>query len=353
MIDFIVSVPREREAVILHLTDTQIIDSSQQRSASRLGAIQTEYWKPENKNIRCYDYLRDIITTTNPDLILITGDLVYGEFDDNGSNLIEFINFFESFKLPWAPVFGNHDNESDMGVDWQCDQLDAAEHCLFLQRKLTGNGNYTVGIKQGDDLTRVFFMLDSNGCSAAKSVNEHTKTSVGFGQDQVDWYTEIAAEIIKQSPDTKISMAFHIQFSVFAEAFAKYGTDGSKKVYIDNLPDKSEGDFGYIGSKMKNVWDGDKRIWNGFKAIGVDSVLVGHEHANSASIVYDGIRLQYGMKCSTYDRNHYIKSNGDIYLEYVPYFSADRPWIGGTVMKLNSNGAITDAHIYYSKESKD
>ena len=354
LVDFIVDVPDGRDPIVLHLTDMQIIDSSQQRSADRLGGSQTEYWKPENKDIRCYDYLRDIIENTNPDLILITGDLVYGEFDDNGENLLELIEFMESFKIPWAPVFGNHDNESHKGVDWQCDQLEAAEHCLFLQRELTGNGNYTVGIRQGDELTRVFFMIDSNGCSGASAeskANGHTKTGVGFGQDQIKWYTDLAKEISKKSPDTKLSMAFHIQLSVFVDAFAKYGTDGNKQVFIDDLASKTDGDFGYIGKPLKSSW-GSQDLWDSIKALGVDSILVGHEHANSASIIYEGIRLQYGMKCSTYDRNNYIRSNGEIYLSYLPDSTADKPWIGGTVMKLDSNGMIADSYIYYSEESE-
>lgn len=355
-IDFIVEVPADREPVILQLTDMQIIDSSQQRTDDRLGgtsSTQYIYWSPENKDIRCYNYLRDIIENTDPDLILITGDLVYGEFDDNGQNLLELIEFMESYKIPWAPVFGNHDNESYKGVDWQCDQLEAAEHCLFLQRELTGNGNYTVGIKQGDKLTRVFFMLDSNGCGGAISSNGHTKTSVGFGEDQIDWYTNLATEIVEKSPDTKLSMAFHIQLSVFGDAFAKYNTDGKTQVNIDQLDEKYEGDFGFIGAAMKGPWDSSKTIWNGFKNLGVDSVFVGHEHANSASIVYEGVRLQYGMKCSTYDRNNYIRSNGQIYLGYIPDSATDKPWIGGTVMKLSADGTISDSYIYYSEETKN
>lgn len=348
MIDFIVEVPEGREPVILQLTDMQIIDASQQRTPTRLGGAgskQEMYWDPANKDARCYNYLRDIITNTTPDLILITGDLVYGEFDDNGQNFLELIEFMESFGIPWAPVFGNHDNESYMGVDWQCDQLEAAEHCLFLQRDMTGNGNYTVGIRQGNDLTRVFFMLDSNGCGGAKNTNSHTKKSVGFGEDQISWYTNLANNIISMSPKTKLSMVFHVQISVFEDAFGQYGTDGRAKVDIDTHSNKFDGDFGYIGEPMKNPW-GNEILWNNIKTLGFDSIFVGHVHANSASIIYEGIILQYGMKCSTYDRNNYIRSNGEIYLDYVPQNPADKPWLGGTVMKLDHDGKIIDAHIY-------
>ena len=141
-------------------------------------------------------------------MIIITGDLVYGEFDDNGTAFLDFVAFMDSFGIPWAPVFGNHDNESAKGVDWQCEQLENAEHCLFKQRTLTGNGNYTVGIVQNNKLLRVFFMMDSNGCGAASDAsmaNNHTKKSVGFGDDQVEWFVEEAKRIKEASPDTKFS----------------------------------------------------------------------------------------------------------------------------------------------------
>lgn len=351
LVDFIVEVPEGREPVILQLTDMQIIDASQERTPDRLGSTHDNYWGADKKDARCYDYLREIIEETDPDLILITGDIIYGEFDDSGKSLIELIEFFESYKIPWAPVYGNHENESKMGVDWQSKQLEEAEHCLFLQRKLTGNGNYTVGIKQGGKLTRVFFMLDSNGCggsSAETLANGHTKTSPGFGSDQIKWYTKGVKEIAKLSPDTKISFAFHIQPAVFSDAFAKYGTDGSTHVHIDMLDEKSDGDFGYIGAALKGAWDGSKEVWKGIKALGVDSIFVGHEHANSASIVYEGIRLQYGMKCSAYDRLNYVSANGDI---ESTYYSTNTPWVGGTVIKLSSDGTISDGYIYYCKDA--
>lgn len=351
MIDFVINIPALREPKILHLTDTQIIDSSQKRTSDRLVPILNSYWAADKKNERCYDYLTEIINAVSPDLILITGDLVYGEFDDRGSSLIELIDFFDSFNIPWAPVFGNHETESTRGADWQCEQLENSKNCLFLQRKLSGNGNYTVGIKQGDTLTRVFFMLDSNGGSNASSqslANGHTKTSVGFKADQINWYTNLATKIKGKSPITKISMAFHIQLAVFADAFSTYGTDGSEHIYIDLLQNKPAGDFGYIGAKLKSSWDKDKKIWNDFKQLGVDSIFVGHEHANSASIVYEGIRLQYGMKCSTYDRLNYISSTGEI---KSTYHSDGTPWVGGSHFKLAADGTIKDAGIYYCKNA--
>lgn len=350
-VDFIVSVPADRKPVILQLTDTQIIDSSQARTQDRLGATMIEYWGPDQKNARCYDYLREIITNTKPDLILMTGDNVYGEFDDNGSAFLELVAFMESFGIPWAPVFGNHDNESAMGVDWQCEQFVNAEHCLFVQRSLSGNGNYTVGIEQGGKLTRVFFMMDSNGCGNASEstlANKSFRREPGFTMKQTSWYKSLIKDIKELSPQTKISFAFHIQPDVMGDAFALYGTDGSTPVFIDYAENKREGDFGYIGYPHESVWDTNKKIWKGFLELGVDSVFLGHEHANSCSIVYEGIRLQYGMKSSCYDMLNYVDASGNI---QSSHYSTGTPLVGGTVFYLDVEGNIVDPYIYYCENA--
>jgi hypothetical protein len=350
-VDFIVSVPADRQAVVLQLTDPQIIDASQARTADRLSPVLQEYWAADKKEERCYSYLREIITETKPDLILVTGDIVYGQFDDNGSAFAEFVAFMESFGIPWAPVFGNHENESKMGVDWQCEQFVNAEHCLFMQRTLTGNGNYTVGIEQGGKLTRVFFMLDSNGCgepSRETQKNKQMRIEPGFSMKQTAWYKGLIKDIKALSPDTKISFAFHIQFDTFGDAFALYGTTGAEELFIDYSDNKREGDFGYIGYEHYHVWDANQRIWKNLKELGVDSIFVGHEHANSASIVYEGIRLQYGMKSSAYDSINYIDAQGNVADEY---YSTNTPWVGGSVMPLDADGNIVNPYIYYCKNA--
>ena len=349
-VDFVVEVEEGREPIILQLADPQIIDAGQQRSPQRLSSVEQEFWATDKVEENCYKYLRDTITKTHPDLILIVGDIIYGEFDDSGKAMESFVEFMDSFGIPWAPVFGNHDNESKKGVDWQCEQFVNAENCLFKQRELTGNGNYTVGISQGGELKRVFFMLDSNGCgniSKESMANGHTVSSIGFGRDQMTWYTEVAEEIMELSPETKFTFAFHIQPSAFAKAFESYGYENGASlkngINIDTSPNKQDGDFGYLGQGFATSWDEQNLAWNSFKELGVDSVLVGHEHANSASVVYEGIRCQFVQKSSTYDQINYVQ-NG----KYITSACKNlKPVVGGTVFELSEEGgAIVNPHIY-------
>ena len=353
--DFIVDVPTGRDPIVLQLTDTQIIDAGQIRPGR--DGVDTAFWATDQVEERCYNFITETINATNPDLILLTGDNVYGEFDDKGTVWTSFVNFMDSFEIPWAPIYGNHDAESKMGVDWQCEQLMNAKYCLFDQKELTGNGNYSVGITQGDKLTRVFYMMDTNGYGNASEetlANGHSVRTVGFKQDQIDWYTK-QIEILKEvSPETKISFAYHIQQHSFAEAYSKYGFkagEQSQDINIDLLDNKEDGDFGYIGRDLKGEWDTSNQVYQGFKRLGVDSIFVGHEHCNSASVVYEGIRFQFGQKSSQYDRFNCLEPSGVVTGISGRPQASWKSLIGGSVIVLSeTDGAIKDAYIYYCGE---
>ena len=349
IVDFVVEVEADRNPIVLQLTDTQIIDAGQTRPGR--GGVDKNFWATDKMDERCYDYIRETVTATKPDLILLTGDIIYGEFDDNGSVWLGFIEFMDSMQIPWAPIFGNHDNESAKGVDWQCQQLKRSQYCLFDQKKLTGNGNYSVAIAQGGELKRVFYMLDTNGCGAASAEsisNGHTKTSVGLGQDQIQWYTEEITALKAAVPTVKISFAYHIQAAIFGKAYEQYGFDQSveeQNINLDLLADTADTDFGHIGRRMKNPWDEDFLIFNGMKSLGADSIFVGHEHCNSASVVYEGVRFQFGQKTSEYDRFNYIHADGSI---AAVNNGGGKSLMGGTVIPLSSeDGGILQPYIYY------
>lgn len=349
--DFVVDVPADRNPIVLQLTDTQIIDAGQARPGR--GGVDYVNWATDQVEERCYDFLTEVINATTPDLIILTGDIIYGEFDDSGSALLSFVEFMESFQTPWAPIFGNHDNESKMGVDWQCQQFEEAEYCLFKQKELTGNGNYSVGIAQEGKLKRVFYMLDSNGCGNASEEsmsNSHFRKGVGFGADQIKWYTEEITEIKALSPATKISFAYHIQTAIFNQVFAEYGDVGGNAmenpINVDTHPNKKASDFGYIGGRgVKGEWDDSYIVWDSMSQLGVDSIFVGHEHRVSASIVASGVRFQFGQKSSEYDTFNCIDGNGKITGSST---KTGTSLIGGTVIPLSKdNGSIVDPYIYY------
>ena len=354
MIDFTIDIPKGKKPVILQLSDPQMLDSSQAKQG-RLKESEGEYWEKDKKEERCFGYIREIVENTRPDLILIAGDIVYGEFDHDGSALVSFIEFMDSFQIPWAPVLGNHETESEMGVDWQAEKLSGAKYCLFKQRTLTGNGNYTVGIMQGGELLRVFYMMDSNsGYPSEKSLaNGHSRHPSGFGRDQIEWYENGIKAIHASSPNAKIGFMFHIAIYAHEKALEKYGyvNDRYSSVFpiIIDEKDKTGTDFGTVLLPTPS-WDKDMRVFEGLKSLGVDLICVGHDHECSASVVWQGVRLQFGLKSSTYDSNIYKDENGKLKKSWTP---AGTPVIGGTVMELSPNGEVEKAYHYYCKNVKE
>ncbi len=310
---------------ILQLTDMQVIDSSQQRTPGRLRADETAAWAPEAFDGMFADHVRSLVAQTQPDVIMITGDIVYGEFDDSGETFQRICAFMESLRIPWAPVFGNHDNESKRGVDWQCALLESLEYCLFSRGNVTGNGNYTVGIARGDELLRVLYMMDSNGCRWTE--DPAVTKAAGLYPDQLAMFAEKAAAIADAQGKTVPGFAaFHIPTGDFVEAAkAKgYWTAERNQFTIGVDVPARDGDF---GCQLEDVYGCAKA--EGFEdflqVAHVDGVFAGHCHSVNTCITYKGIKWIYGLKTGQYD--YHILGQ-----------------LGGTLMALEE-GDFTVAHI--------
>ena len=101
--DFVVQLGTDRKNApvrILQLTDMQIIDAAQRRSTERLRPDEINAWKTENFDVQCGNHIRSLVTQTHPDLILITGDIIYGSFDDNGTTFAWFCRLMDSLEIP-------------------------------------------------------------------------------------------------------------------------------------------------------------------------------------------------------------------------------------------------------------
>lgn len=324
--DFSLNIAHSGEIKILQITDMQLIDGTQRRTPDRLSESELERWVPENDDVNIYNHIKYLIKETEPDLILITGDIIYGEFDDSGKVFVEFTEFMDSFEIPWAPIFGNHDNESYKGIDWQCEQFENAKYSLFKRGTVSGNGNYTIGIYQNGTLQRVIFMMDSNGCGKL-GIKE------GFRDDQLEWIETQSTKIHEQNPNTPFFICCHIPTAEFMEAYIKAGyMTGYDKSWLGDFTkfeigvdvESNNGDF---GRKYEGVTSLPPSILPLLKKCGFDGYFVGHYHEVNTSMLYEGIRLTFGLKTGYFD-----------------YYDPEST--GGTLIKLN-NRDFTVEHIYY------
>ena len=321
--DFVIALGEERKNTqikLLQITDTQIIDSAQRRTPDRLRPDEIGAWQPQYFDVQCGNHIRSLVNQTRPDIIFITGDLVYGSFDDNGTTFEYFCKLMDSFNIPWAPVWGNHDNESAKGVSWQCDRLKMCEWCLFDRGNVSGNSNYTVGIAIGDKLIRVLHMLDSNGC---KHGNDEVIKQRGLYPDQLEW-VEKNTELIFSAQGRKVPafMAFHYPVDCFelAETAKGYKTEERKKYVIGVDVPVKDNDFGFKLESYEPIVTLDGFI-EFLKRQNVDGVFVGHVHNNTTSIEYENIRWTFGMKTGQYDYHIPGQLGGTLITLENEYFS--------------------------------
>jgi hypothetical protein len=301
--DFVLDLPVDRPIRILQLTDMQIIDASRQRTPNRLNEREIALWQPESIPVQCADQIKSVVAQANPDLIFITGDVIYGEFDDLGTSFELFCDFMDGFGIPWAPVYGNHDNESRKGIDWQNGRFEAAELCLFKKGSTTGNGNFSVLITRDGQPCRALYLMDSGACMGSPDAS--VRRGPGFTADQYDWLYATADRLTEVSGGTPVPafLGFHIPTIQFHQAAVEKGyqtSDEQEKYVIGVTSPAKDGDFGCKREPI-GCFGTPEDFVDRLHGAGIDGVFVGHCHANNTSVLWRGIRWTYGLKTGQYD----------------------------------------------------
>jgi len=144
---------------------------------------------------KTFNLAQRLIEKTNPDLIVLTGDIVFTW--NNKRTLKKVIEFFDGVcktrNIYWSMVFGNHDEMGYFDEKVLSELLDASKYCLFeigptnLNDGKYGNclGNYAINIKRADgQIGCSLVMLDSNG----RGVNATEGTYAPISYSTIDWY---------------------------------------------------------------------------------------------------------------------------------------------------------------------
>ncbi len=256
----------------------------------------TQLWSSLGKNKECYKQMDALVEKTQPDLITLPGDILSAMSSRFSIN--NFIKHMENYGIPWAPVYGNHDNEIPSNtLNWQADKYMAAEHCLMQKgpSNLYGCGNYVINITEKGEPIYTLFMFDNGRYIEYldEETNEPYTKEIYMGYEQIAWYEWNVKGIEKTTGRTVASMTFsHFAQPEFREAVEKYGVQDENGVY--NIP--KEYGFGYC-----QYLPGTAPVKSGFvdkcKELGSTKyIFCGHDHENNASITYDNITYTYGLK---------------------------------------------------------
>lgn len=291
-----------KDFVILNFTDVQLTNKEAYGEVGKLAEAT----------------IAKAIADTQPDLITMTGD---NSWSDMG--YVKLVQVIDSYGIPWAPVMGNHDGENGKRIpeNWCAHLMYKAKNCVFkFGPKDMGIGNYIINIKENGKIIHTLYMMDT-----------HSDTSLEIGgydhlwDNQLEWYkwavegtNAIAGKTVESS------VLFHIPCIQYRYAWneAKFNPETGK---YEN-PDYADS-FGSNGE-----WCCSPDYDNGFFALAKElgstkNMIAGHDHVNSSSIMYEGIRLSYGLKCGS-----------------GCYW--DSTMNGASILTINSDGNATFSHHY-------
>lgn len=283
----------DRDFVIMNIADLHLSD----------------YTQDAVTNIRNFANIRRMVGKLQPDLITLTGDLVWKE--STVYSIHRLTEFMDSLQIPWAPVFGNHEHEGNCDLNYLADVMTESSYCLLQKGDpALGVGNYVVNICQEEALLHTVILMD-------------THNDGQIYEDQLAWFRWAAGGA--GVPSTVIAHIPIAQYQYIADTLWdwetgtwKPGTEAIGAVREDPCPYEDE--TGAI----------DCGLFQAMQAQGTQNMLCGHDHVNTFSLQWEGVRLSYGLR-----------------LGYGAYFDGeDRDCQGVTTITIDSTGDSRVAHHY-------
>lgn len=239
--------------------------------------------------------VRKVVQAANADFVVVTGDICYPLFPWSGTfnnmrGSRRFADIMNELGVEWTLVFGNHDTESFAFYDKQhlADFYMKQPKCHFQKGEegLTGLGNYCIRLNNPDGtLNNALMFIDSNAYLTWNFFS-------GFDtihDDQIDWYKRTIASL---SEDGKVAPSlafFHIPPKEFKEGWEKCYMGSDEATYHLGFVQEKDNYFGY----PKTV---EGKFFGEMEKLGsCKGMFMGHDHLNTLSLTYRGIRMTYGM----------------------------------------------------------
>lgn len=248
------------------------------------------HWQNGNKlDQKSRVLMENIIQAEQPDLIVYTGDVIAGGgCEDPGRSYHEAIEAAEKHGIPWAAVFGNHDDEGSMSRRQLLAVQQQMRHGLSQEgpADIAGVSNYILEIEGESQPAALLYFMDSGSYSPIASVGGYD----WFRRDQIDWYlSNSRAYTMKNEGRPLPALAFfHIPLPEYNDIWNHHTCYGNKLEEVC-CPKLNTGMF----AAMVEMGD-------------VLGTFVGHDHVNDYMGELHGIHLCYG-RASGY--NTYPKYN--------------------------------------------
>lgn len=367
---YILTVDKKSDFKILNLTDLQLSEGMSQKRINRT-----------------YKLVRQLIQETNPSIVTFTGDNTW--LKNSKKAVKRFVKEIDEicieFDVPWAPILGNHDAESDVDGNWIFDEYLQAQNIIFNYKEnanrskdlakgpinISGIGNYVINVKSAidDEIFHSMIMMDTHSLGSystidsvnigsekinltglneseklklnewitkdgyifapSEDVNNNEYTVVGTGYDyikknQIHWYEYMIKGLTEYNGTPVESTLFiHIPLPEYNMAAKIY------EPINDGFTKDENGNFGMLREPICSPYYNSGMFEKIVELNSTKNVICGHEHKNNFSVLYRGVRLTYATK--TGDGHDWVE---------------DGSVCGGTVLEFDETEKLTVSPIY-------
>lgn len=292
------------------------------------------------------------IASSNPDLIVLTGDQISPEYLVGQKwkakkILNQITSYFDGKKIPWTAAFGNHDGSC--GVITKREMLEIYQKSAYfiggleqseswetyINEEEDSYCNYFIPVYDGDKVTHGVMLLDCMSCLVGPYD--------GYTQGQIDFYNQMSEKYKG------------VEFSVYThepteEFQTMYDNRENKDVVPQFLGEIESPEDGIVYYPTKNP-ESNELLRESMKSNkNVKGIYAGHDHTSNFAGVYKmsddySVVLAYGrMSSYGYGEWKYFMSSGAKRKLYKNYAR------GGRVVSFTSNGEYCTFDLLDSKD---
>lgn len=219
--------------------------------------------------------MEEVMDTERPDLVMLTGDVVYAAPADSGMRAV--LDCIAKRRIPFAVTFGNHDDNFDKTRSELYDVIRAVPGNCQPDRGETQSPDFALPIRSSDNKRNaaVLYCLDSGTWRG-----DETSDYDWISNHQIEWYRNLSARHSEANGRVPLpSLAFfHIPLPEYNQA----SSDESAVL---------------IGTRMEKACapEVNSGMFVAMKECGdVMGIFVGHDHDNDYAVMWKDILLAYG-----------------------------------------------------------
>ena len=253
------------------------------------------------KSERAYENVDKMLTLEKPDLVIHTGDIIFGRPVEEG--LRKVLGIIADHRIPFAVALGNHDSEFGLTRTEVLDVIRTIPYNINTpaDKGISKASNDVITLSGPDGVDRVLYLFDSGQKMEVEGGgydNVHA--------DQIEWYDAYSKEFTARNGGKPVhSLAFfHIPPAEFDYALRL--ADKSGWTFIGHMGE-------HIGCSKLNSGLFQAMKFNG----DIQAIVCGHEHNNDFVLQYMGVMLIYGRFSGCDNVYNDLKPNGARVFEFV------------------------------------